>query len=205
VGRVDTSRPSVVNDPLAGERARLKKEREELARLKTQEEKGKIGEEGQRLEEERKKLEVERQGPQEPSAPVDSQEVGHDGVYIACANGIVKDTKTGLEWVAGPDRGMTKYEAEAWVESLNVAGGGWRMPTTKELKELYQQNKGSRNMTPLLHTTGWAVWPSDEPFSLGFSFSDGSLYFPRTPVNPSLQSPIFQAVSAFAVRFRGGG
>ena len=32
------------------------------------------------------------------------KEVGRDGVYVAYANGIVRDTKTGLEWKAGPDK-----------------------------------------------------------------------------------------------------
>jgi hypothetical protein len=158
VARVETSEPSAVLDPLAEERARLEKEREELARLRTQEERRKIEEERQGLQEERKKLEVERVRPQEASGPADGQEVGRDGVYIAYANGIVQDTKTGLEWVAGPDRGMTWDEAKTWVESLNVGGGRWRMPTVEELKGLYQYGKGSRNMTSLLKSTGYIVW-----------------------------------------------
>ncbi len=176
VARVNTAGPTAIPDPLAEERARLEKEREELARLKTQEEKRKIEEERQRLEEERKKLEVERVKPQQPPALSDGREVGRDGVYIAYANGIVKDTKTGLEWMAGPDRDMSWDEARAWVESLNAGGGGWRMPTMKELKGLYQYGKGSRNMTPLLKTTGYYVWSSQSSgrdFS-AFDFSSGS-------------------------------
>ncbi len=34
------------------------------------------------------------------------KEVGRDGVYLAYADGIVKDTKTGLEWIAGPDKNI---------------------------------------------------------------------------------------------------
>jgi formylglycine-generating enzyme required for sulfatase activity len=101
--------------------------------------------------------------------------VGRDGVYIAYANGIVKDTKTGLEWMAGPDRDVSWDEARAWVESLNAGGGGWRMPTMKELKGLYHYGKGSRNMTPLLKTTGYYVWSSQSSgrdFS-AFDFSSG--------------------------------
>lgn len=56
------------------------------------------------------------------------EEVGRDGGYIAYANGIVKDTKTGLEWVAGSDKDVTWDQAKAWVEGLNVDGevGGCR-------------------------------------------------------------------------------
>ena len=50
------------------------------------------------------------------------------------------------------------------------------MPTLKELKGLYQKGAGSRNMTPLLETTGWWVW-SGEGIPLGsvwaLDFSDG--------------------------------
>ncbi len=89
------------------------------------------------------------------------KEVGRDGVYVANANGIVRDTKTGLEWKAGPDQNTDWNEARSWVQSLNLDGGGWRMPTTDELKTLYKKGAGKRNMTPLLKTTGWGVWSSE--------------------------------------------
>jgi len=76
-------------------------------------------------------------------------------------NKIVIDTKTGLEWVAGPDRATTCNEAKRWVENLNVAGGGWRMPTMEELRTLYKKGAGSRNMTPLIKTKGWWVWTGE--------------------------------------------
>jgi hypothetical protein len=47
------------------------------------------------------------------------------------------------------------------VESLNIGGGGWRMPTREELKSLYQKGAGTQNMTPLLKTTGWNVWSGE--------------------------------------------
>jgi hypothetical protein len=47
------------------------------------------------------------------------------------------------------------------IENLNVAGGGWRMPTRAELKTLYKEGAGSHNMTPLLKTTGWFVWSGE--------------------------------------------
>ena len=84
-----------------------------------------------------------------------SDAVERDGAYVAYANGIVKDTKTGLEWKAGPDRDMDWNEARSWVKSL---GGDWRMPTLDELMGLYKEGKGDRNRTPLLKSTGWGVW-----------------------------------------------
>ena len=99
---------------------------------------------------------------------------------IANISGIVKDTKTGLEWYAGPVESTTWDGAKRWVESLNkdeFAGGGWRMPTIEELKTLYQEGVGTRNMTPLLKTSGQFVWSGKTEgsvFAWDFNFSTGS-------------------------------
>jgi len=119
--------------------------------------------------------------PDTPSSLSSSgeKEIANDGTLIADASGVVFDKKTGLEWFAGPDRGTTWNDAKAWVESLNVAGGGWRMPTREELKTLYQKGAGTRNMTSLLKTTGWWVWSGETrdssstwtfSFYLGYEF-----------------------------------
>ena len=83
--------------------------------------------------------------------------IAKDGRYVSYKNGIVYDEKTNLEWIVGPDKDTTWDEARAWVESLSVEGGGWRMLTREEVKALYKKEAGSRNMTPLLKTTGWRV------------------------------------------------
>ena len=87
--------------------------------------------------------------------------IDRDGQYVSYKNGIVYDEKTNLEWIAGPDKNTTWYEAKKWVENLNVAGDGWRMPTIKELRTLYKKEAGPRNMTPLLKTKGWWVWSGE--------------------------------------------
>ena len=92
----------------------------------------------------------------------ESKVTGRDGTLIAYATGVVYDKKTGLEWVAGPDKVTDWYEAKRWVKNLNIAGGGWRIPTRAELKSLYKKRAGSRNMTPLLKTTGWYVWSGEK-------------------------------------------
>lgn len=121
-----------------------------------------------------------------------------DGVYIVYANGIVKDTGTGLEWVVGPDRNITWDEANLWVKRLNLSGGGWRMPTLNELEGLYKKGAGPRNMTPLLKTKGWWVWSGETVGSReARSFAFGHGY----------KGWIFRGNSAservFAVRSRG--
>ena len=77
--------------------------------------------------------------------------------FITHDNGMVRDNKTGFEWVSGPDKDTSWDEAKSWVESLTVDGGGWRMPTIDELKTFYQEGVGTHNMTPLLKTTGGYV------------------------------------------------
>ena len=102
--------------------------------------------------------------------------VAKDEHYISYENGIVYDEKTNIEWLAGPDKFVTWDEAKAWVESLSVAGGGWRMPTKDELKSLYKKGAGSNNMTPLLKMTGGAVWSGETQGELKawrYSFIEG--------------------------------
>ncbi len=104
------------------------------------------------------------------------KEVGRDGHFIKYANGVVWDTNTALEWYAGPNIDSNWYEAKRWVKSLNIAGGGWRMPTRKELKTLYNKRAEEHNMTPLLKTTGWWVWSGETKSSetaWTFAFFDG--------------------------------
>ena len=98
-----------------------------------------------------------------------------EGTFVAYDNGVVKDTKTGLEWVVGPDRLTTWDEARTWVQNLTVDGGGWRMPTRDELKGLYKEGLGNRNMDPAFKTTGWGVWSGETKDSSSAWFFDFDL------------------------------
>ena len=103
-------------------------------------------------------------------------QIAQDGRFIAYDNGTMLDANTGLQWIAGPDRDTTWDEAKSWVESLSLDGGGWRMPTIAELKTLYEEGTGKRNMTPLLKTYGWWVWSGETKGSSsawGFVFRFG--------------------------------
>ena len=126
--------------------------------------------------------------------------IDSDSTYIVYANGIVKDTNTGLEWKVGPDRDTDWNEARSWVQSLNLDGGGWRMPSMDELEGLYMKGKGERNMTSLLKTTGWYVWSGEtkgSSFARFFYFDLGSRYWPDRDFSDSTR--------AFAVRSRNDG
>ena len=133
----------------------------------------------------------------QPSLPSNGL-VKRDGQYVAYADGIVRDMKTGLEWKAGPDRDTNWNEARSWVQNLNLDEGGWRMPTMDELEGLYKDGKG--DLTPMLKTTGWQVWSAK---------TEGSRYAWYFSFNLSKSTWEFRNLSdgkrAFAVRSRGDG
>jgi len=119
------------------------------------------------------------------------------GRFIAFKNGIVRDKKTGLEWIVGPDKDTTWNQAKEWIENLTVDSGGWRMPTIAELRTLYQKGVGTHNMIPLLETSGGYVWSgetkmeSSETYGYLFDNVDEHWGYPTTFV-----------CRAFAVRYR---
>jgi TolB-like protein len=92
---------------------------------------------------------------------VSSKIVASGGRFEKLDSGVVRDKLTDLDWYAGPDKNMSWDDANSWVSGLKIDGGGWRMPTLKELKSLYQKGVGPRNMTPLLETKGWWIWSGD--------------------------------------------
>ncbi|MFC1886988.1 DUF1566 domain-containing protein, partial [Thermodesulfobacteriota bacterium] len=93
--------------------------------------------------------------------PGGTREIGSDGHYTAYDNGIVKDAKTGLEWIVGPDRDTGWNKAKSWVDNLTIDGGGWRMPTREELRSLRQERLIMGKLTPLLETTGSWGWSGE--------------------------------------------
>ena len=120
---------------------------------------------------------------------------GRDGIYVLFSNGIILDTKTGLEWKAGPEKNTNWGEARAWVENLNLEGGGWRMPTKEEIKSLYKPGTGSCNMTPLFKINAWWVWTGETKSPRDawiFYFSGGYGYWLKRSTSDNLR--------AFAVR-----
>ena len=136
-----------------------------------------------------------------PVIPSSTKKIsGRDGIYIVYTNGIVKNTNTGLEWKAGPDKNTSWKKARSWVRSLNLDGGGWRMPTKDEIKSLYRSGAGTCNMTPLFKTTAWWVWSSETKGSSSawiFYFSGGYGYWLDRSTSDNLRT--------FAVRYRGNG
>ena len=99
--------------------------------------------------------------------------IAREGHFIKYETGVVKDTKTGLQWIAGPDKNVIWRQAKLWVDELDLDGGGWRLPEKSELSTIFQKGVGTRNMTPLLKMTGWFVWSGNtKRTSSSFLFED---------------------------------
>ncbi len=91
-------------------------------------------------------------------------------------SGVVYDTELGFEWYTGPDQSTSWEQAKNWVDGLDKFGGGWRMPTKRELKTLYHIGDGVNNITYLLYTSGYWIWAGHTKDSSArwiFSFSYG--------------------------------
>ena len=91
----------------------------------------------------------------------EARKISQDGNFVAYDNGVVYDTRTGLEWFVGPDKNTNWKTAKSWIENLDAAGGVWRMPACDELRTLFRKGSGTRNMTPLFKGRGKFVWSGE--------------------------------------------
>jgi len=89
---------------------------------------------------------------------ISAEVVSTDRHLVRYDTDVVYDTKSGLEWYAGPDQGMSWEESESWAKQLDAVGGAWRMPSLKELDTLYHIGDGVNNITYLLYNSGYWIW-----------------------------------------------
>lgn len=83
--------------------------------------------------------------------------------FTRSPEGIITDSKTGLEWLEGPDIPTSWEMAKHWVDSL---GEGWRLPSTKQLHSLYLKDSTRKGKygDPLgldkvfLRESGYSLW-----------------------------------------------
>jgi uncharacterized protein DUF1566 len=102
-----------------------------------------------------------------------------DAARFTFKDGIIDDSEYGLQWVPARDWEMNHYEAEKYVRSLSLAGGGWRLPTRAELRSLYDASKPGL-ADPEFKISGKLVWTSevdaDPSFAWYFNFYSGGEY-----------------------------
>jgi hypothetical protein len=82
-----------------------------------------------------------------------------DGRYTISAN-TVYDTKTKLTWQRSVLSTSTQYEwagAKAYCKGLSLDGGGWRLPTIKELETIIDF---SQSFPPLIDSTAFPLTPA---------------------------------------------
>ncbi len=108
-----------------------------------------------------------------------------DDTRFNIKDGVIDDSKYGLQWAPAPDLAMNHYEAEKYVRSLSVAGGGWRLPTRAELRSIYDPSKPGL-VDPKFKVGGWLAWSSevdsDPSFAWYFNFNSGGEYkYARDP------------------------
>lgn len=105
--------------------------------------------------------------------------IARDGRYVAFADAVICDCYSGLEWLPGPDKDMSWEDGCRWVEDLSTGGGGWRLPTLKELRGLFKMNKNGDNISPLFKISMTDVWSCelhDESSAWGFNFLPGNQF-----------------------------
>jgi|GEM_PF-2775983 len=78
--------------------------------------------------------------------------------FTQSTTGILTDSKTDLQWVPSNGQTMNHFQAEAYVQGLGLDDGGWRLPTTIELKE-FPGNMG--NMRSTLNVMGNWIWSGE--------------------------------------------
>jgi len=99
--------------------------------------------------------------------------------FNVTTKGVISDSKTGFEWVMGPDRDMNYDQASKWVAGCSTASGGWRMPTRKELAKLYQKGIGDDTIDPVFKGFGRCVWaePRNSSSACFYNFDQGFGYW----------------------------
>ncbi len=83
--------------------------------------------------------------------------------FVKSEYGSIIDRQSGLEWFVGPDSKKTFYaDAHHFVWHLRAGGrDDWRFPTMKELRGIWMQGAGPKNLDTLFETTGDMIWSGD--------------------------------------------
>ena len=81
-----------------------------------------------------------------------AKQLSEDVRYISPAQGVVKDTETGLMWTqkdSYSDLGhsLNWHESREYVEGLSTGGHvDWRLPTVPELQTIYDPSKTNKDL-----------------------------------------------------------
>jgi hypothetical protein len=92
--------------------------------------------------------------------------LGNDFVLIyspfdVSPDGVIRDPRTGLEWAPVPAITFDYEGAAAYVNFLNLAGEGWRLPTLDELKDLFESGQKGCGLDWAFENRHPKVWSAD--------------------------------------------
>jgi hypothetical protein len=82
------------------------------------------------------------QGVRQPE-PTALPRVSSGSRFAANDCGSITDERTGLDWAIGPTRTIGWTEAFAWASQLQMCDKVWALPTTAELKGLFDLNRSA--------------------------------------------------------------
>ncbi len=54
--------------------------------------------------------------------------------------GSIVDSRTGLEWIVGPDVDVSWITAQSWAQNLGACGRRWALPTISDLRSLFDRH-----------------------------------------------------------------
>jgi len=76
-------------------------------------------------------------------------------------DGVIQDQRTGLEWAPVALMTINYDGAVAYAKSLRLSGGGWRLPTVDELKDLYESGQRGCGLDSAFENPRPKAWSSD--------------------------------------------
>lgn len=85
---------------------------------------------------------------------------------------VVLDPRTGLEWQRASSDPMPRGRAEAHCRELALEGGGWRLPTLKELQTLVDP----AHLAPAVDTQAFPDTPNDRFWTATITGGDNRSY-----------------------------
>ena len=162
-----------------GVQKRINEIDEKIAALKREEERLEA-ERRAALEREKEKREAEKRAALErEKKKKEAEKAKSTARFVKRSDGTVWDRDNNLIWY-GKDNGRDITHDQA-VKEVAAKGGGWRLPTIKELQTLYDRNAPKRDVacvgyvrmaTDLIHVTCYWFWASDRDDS---GSSDGAV------------------------------
>ena len=81
--------------------------------------------------------------------------------FKVSSEGVIKDLRSGLEWAPVPLMTVNYDKAVTYAKSLNLAGGGWRLPTVDELKDLHESGQRGCGLDGAFENRYPKAWASD--------------------------------------------